>query len=219
MNFDYRWQPIKAEDEQRIVADEPLWQEPFRWHENGPMGHQDCYCVDCDGIGYFDDDSECKRCGGSGISRPRVLVLSDLFEDWLGLILDSRSEIVQASTPGKVMVSGKRDATMSDVRQRVFDVIDRCTNIDWYLPTQWPELIRQGWLFPGMEDASDAVRKAWSPHAKGGKRDNVYLGVKIIHDWPNAGNAKRAAQLEKCRDLCAGLFLWDGETITELEAQ
>lgn len=82
--------------------------------------------------------------------RQRVFVdsLSDFFEDWQGVLLDSKGRTVGAHSDGCIFPPDQRparNATMADVRRRVFAIIDRCDWLDFLILTKRPQNIRGMW--------------------------------------------------------------------------
>lgn len=76
--------------------------------------------------------------------RPRVFCasLADVFEDWNGLMADSRGDTL-FTVNGKWTDSADPDesptTTMHDVRRRLFKLIAATPNLDWLLLTKRPE--------------------------------------------------------------------------------
>lgn len=123
-----KWGPTGT----RVVASEAKWREPLAWD----------------------------RAAAKAGERHRVFCasLADVFEDWRGSMVDAKGNVLWyrsgkivsagATTPG--CVYGERPATMDDVRDRLFSLIEATPNLDWLLLTKRPENIaptcnRTGW--------------------------------------------------------------------------
>ena len=136
------------------------------------------------------------RLNGTG-QRERVFCasLADVFEDWAGPMLSHQGhhEIeVSVSQSGEWK---HRDKTMSDVRRKLFEVIDRTPNLDWLLVTKRPENIRKFWV-SRIETQSDLNEIEYRP--------NVWL-LTSVENQEQAD--KRIPELLKCRDLSPVLGL------------
>jgi len=97
-----------------------------------------------------------------------------------------------AFADGSVDAPFHREATMDDVRRRLFALIDATPNLDWLLLTKRPENIKSMWwgdLVTGFRPKS---------------RENVWIGTSVENqEYAN----KRIPELLKCRDLSPVLFL------------
>lgn len=135
----------------RVVAAEAKWKLPLKW------------------------DREAKR---SGV-RAKVFCASiaDVFENWQGAMLNSKSKRLQIGPDGKWFVwesemADREDlawVTIADIRRRLFDLIDATPNLDWILVTKRPENIRRMmplclcvrknvWLMTSVESADQLHR-------------------------------------------------------------
>ena len=143
----------------RIVMAESGWKKPLKW--------------DCDAA----------KAG----ERRRVFCasLADVFEDWQGPILGANGEQVWICGEGWFCgtaneanqlptQAGVRALTMSDVRARLFRLIDATPNLDWLLLTKRPENIARMMpaYFPGYIAEAGAMNQE-------GARPNVWLGVSV----------------------------------------
>lgn len=181
---------IWGEQGTRVVASESMWREPLKWNA----------VADAEGV------------------RRRVFCasLADVFEDFEGWVLDSSGAVVWWCDDCRVFArsgdsshgaccahcgSGHgRQATLADVRLRLFRLIDATPHLDWLLLTKRPENIRGMWppYFPGGYIAeAGAMNQA-------GPRPNVWIGTSIS-DQETADKA--VPELLACRDLAPVLFL------------
>lgn len=164
----------------RVVASEAMWREPLKWNR------------------------EAERNG----VRARVFCasLADVFEEWLGPIVESRGIPLCVNAVGHWYPEGvpselpnaddwgQRELTLDDVRRRLFRLIDATPHLDWLLLTKRPENIRRMW--PEVEWSSKRGSKD--------RRSNVWLGTSV-EDQATAD--ARIPELFKCRDLAPVLFL------------
>lgn len=108
----------------RVVAAESAWRDPVKW------------------------DREAREAG----ERHRVFCASmaDVFEDWRGLIRDSKGDVVGADCvgnswmpykPRETMHANYQPLTMDDARIRLWDLMLYATNLDFLLLTKRPENI------------------------------------------------------------------------------
>lgn len=105
----------------RVVASESQWREPLKW------------------------DKAAKAAG----ERHRVFCasLADVFEDWDGPVVTSKGlpfwwchgSLSNSPIPSTGLDKGCHLATMDDIRERMFDLIDETPNLDWLLLTKRPE--------------------------------------------------------------------------------
>lgn len=154
----------------RVVASESAWKEPLKW------------------------DRAAKAAG----ERHRVFCASmaDVFEDWDGRIQDHNGRhlwISDRGTRGWEFDDGsagfafeKRPATMQDIRQRLFDLIDATPNLDWLLLTKRPENIAA--MMPPAVCTTCRGTGWWETGPYSGKcicqgarlyRHNVWLGTTV----------------------------------------
>lgn len=143
----------------RVVAAEETWKLPLKW------------------------DRKAAKAG----ERHRVFCASfaDVFEDWQGPMIDSQERrlacchaICEWQGVDSIPDDGARWLTMSDVRARLFRVIDATPNLDWLLLTKRPENIakmmpqrRPHSLYPGGFEIAMLRRDR--------PRPNVWLGVSV----------------------------------------
>lgn len=185
----------------RVVAADAYWKEPRKWDKAASIANAKTYAVD--------------KCP----SGPRVFCasLADSFEAWRGPMLNSKGEQLyhrwHHAQPEWVASSDPCDCdlvTMSDVRRRLFDLIDNTLNLNWLLLTKRPENIRQMWN-PKREYAdqytddpypnADAVTTIAGPAFY---RNNAWVGATV----ENREQAeKRIPELLKNHDLAPVLFL------------
>jgi protein gp37 len=104
--------------------------------------------------------------------------LADVFEDWSGPMVDA------GGNPVRRAGQDHHALTMTDMRYRLFDLIDLTPNLDWLLVTKRPENVPDMWC--------------------GGYRDNVWL-LTSVEDQETAEN--RIPSLTACRDLASVLGL------------
>jgi protein gp37 len=87
----------------------------------------------------------------------RVVVTSDIFEDWQGPMVDSDGATLHEGKAWHVdkywigvndVYIGKSVISMDDCRARLFRLIDATPNLDWQLLTKRPENIARMW--PGV---------------------------------------------------------------------
>lgn len=143
----------------RVVASEAMWKLPLKW------------------------EAKAKAAG----ERHRVFCASmaDVFEDWQRDMLDAKGNRIYVSLRGtrsweyddgsKGFAFEKRALTMSDVRARLFALIDATPNLDWLLLTKRPENIAKMMpaYFPGGYMAEAGAMNQEEP------RPNVWLGTSV----------------------------------------
>lgn len=150
----------------RIMAPEKLWRQPLEWNKAAEKAGK----------------------------RARVFCASiaDVFEDWQGPILnDQGMPVVTEGEGGKFY-----HATMGNLRNRLFALIDQTPWLDWQLLTKRPGNIRAMWpleLIPGTSGL-------WGQQ----KRRNVWLGTSISNQQTAD---ELIPQLLQARELAAHLFL------------
>ena len=140
--------------------------------------------------------------GVDPLRRPRVFCasLADVFEDWQGPMLDSIG--------GEVRIEGPdgpgRLITMSDVRTRLFVLIDATPNLDWLLLTKRPENIKK--MIPCRTDTScdGDCADCSLDGSRCRSRKNIWLGCSVENQ---EYAERRIPELLKCRDLAPVLFL------------
>lgn len=139
-------------------------------------------------------------------NRPRVFCssLADVFEDWRGLILDHRGDVIcrpylnpentqsnWTTSDAETLAAdphGWSAITMGDVRRELFALIDKTPKLDWLLLTKRPENIPKMW--------PDVI-----PHSY---RRNVWIGASVS-DQKTA--EIMVPRLLECRGLAQMLFL------------
>lgn len=208
----------------RVVAAESAWKQVEKWDRmakdgvcrlcNG-SGRVDVACREWDASGELIEETRrllchggCYGTGNVGLYRSSVFCgsMCDVFEDWPGQVVDSNERRLHVAPSGKwcpdglgspVGDAGWRPLTMSDVRNRVFNLID-ATRLTWLLLTKRPENIRPMWHWRDCGD-NPGLCENWQR-----KRPNVWLGTSIACQEDAERNIP---ELLKCRDLCRGVFL------------
>ena len=178
----------------RVVAAEAQWNKPFAWDKDSKLtlGQMPFY--------------------GEHAS-PRVFPsLCDPFEDWKGPIVDSQGVTQFESSDGTGWLGRADDEihlkplTMNRIRQRMFETIDVCPNVDFLLLTKRPENIRRmtpQYNYNGCL-TGDCPHDKQSDCKEDFHRENLWLGTSVA----NQEAAEQAIpELLKCRDLAAKLFL------------
>ncbi len=171
----------------RTRTTDSYWKQPLKWNR----------------------DAEAAR------ERRRVFCgsLKDIFEDWQGSILDSNEKRLWVPRTGGRIYCGEsqqfsiedcRPATMDDLRQDLFDLIDRTPWLDWLLLTKRPQNIWRMW--PGLDFGESIFAptsfERGSPSKK--RRENVALGASVSNQ-PTAD--RKLPDLLKCHRLCPVLFV------------
>lgn len=145
----------------RVVASEEMWKKPIQCNRIA-----ECVCRKTKA------DAQ-HEAGCPQRDRPRVFCASyaDVFEDWKGQVIASNGNpfwwcfgsLSNSPIPSTGLEPGCRMATMQDIRERLFDLIDQTPNLDWLLVTKRPENIERMWIDrTGMES-----------------RPNVWLGTTV----------------------------------------
>jgi len=131
----------------RVVASESQWKLPVKWNREAAWcGNEFCKASAMGRTG--------GRCScGLVVGRPRVFCasLADVFESWDGPMADSKGERLyypndswnerRQWVPVSDCGGDEKPVAMSDVRRRLFDLIDATPNLDWLLLTKRPENI------------------------------------------------------------------------------
>ncbi|MBL8867147.1 MAG: DUF5131 family protein, partial [Planctomycetia bacterium] len=109
-------------------------------------------------------------------NRPRVFCasLADVFEDWTGPMVAANGNpfwwchgsLSNSPIPSVGLEDGCRMATMADIRERLFDLIDQTPNLDWLLLTKRPENIAR--MMPEIVCGGHDI-----------VRPNLWLGVSV----------------------------------------
>lgn len=153
----------------RVVAAESQWKLPLKWNREAEV------------------EARFRTINGIPVERPRVFCasLADVFEDWQGPMLDSKKERYMVYKPnGGLLTTAPyaeepgancRWLTMSDVRARLFRLIDATPNLDWLLLTKRPENIAKMPLV-GQLDGECVF-----PSDRLKTRPNVWLGTSVGH--------------------------------------
>ena len=192
----------EADGGTRVVAAEDYWKEPPKWN---------------------------KQAAAEGVSR-RVFLdsMADVFESWNGLMLDVQGRALlkpyldSESQPenwigdyldidGKLDRSdmqGWRPVTMGDVRQRVFDLIDKTPNLNWLLLTKRPENIVRMIESIRLDGGTTGRIAEWEDESLSGAhryyRNNCWLGTTVENQhYAN----QRINELLKARILSPVLWL------------
>lgn len=178
-DFDHRYGKVKwGLNGTRVVTSESNWRKPVQWNAEAAK---------------------------NGV-RERVFCasLADVFEDWDGPMLSSRGGRLYKVDSNPVRIADETDEafdpesgdwllSMSDVRMRLFQLIEETPHLDWLLLTKRPENIRRMWPCGTCEATGKCVY-----------RKNVWLGTSVEsqeYAW------RRIPELMKCRDLSPVLFL------------
>lgn len=131
-------------------------------------------------------------------ARYRLRVDVDVFEDWAGPMVDAAGDVLDGhrSRPMTALTASSYDPlTMSDVRRRLFDLIDATQNIDYLLVTKRPENAPRMWPSADIFDPKSEHKAFWN---------NVQL-LASVEDQAAAN--RRVEDLLKCRDLVPVLGL------------
>lgn len=193
-DWDHRFHKAEwGEGGTRVVTGEKNWWNPLRWNSIA---------------------------GKSGV-RPRVFCasLADVFEDWDGQVQHSSGVPMWLMNEpnghakrwgaGHVLddPSSGRPLQLSDVRQRLFELIDYTPHIDWLLLTKRPENITRMWpeFAVSFENASPYHRK------------NVWLGTSVeSSDYlPRIDSLKSAGCLASMLFISAEPVVGPMETLGE----
>jgi len=191
-DFDHRLKKAKwGPNGTRVLTSDANWQKPLAWN----------------------------KAATESLTRPRVFCasLADVFEDWRGPILDGNGNQIlvcdlcgrlhredQASYSESCECSRFKQrmeyATMSDVRDGLFALIDATPNLDWLLLTKRPENIIRMWSIAYPPHSVDWPRTEREKRF----RKNVWLGTSVEDQkWAD----RRIPELMMCRDLAPVLFL------------
>ena len=170
----------------RVVASEAMWREPLKWSKVAASLPDTIVRPGSLPVEHIP------------VERLRVFCasLADVFEDWRMPVVNSRGEQLFVHADGTMDYEqhGKQ-ASLSDVRARLFRLIDSTPNLDWLLLTKRPENIRRMWCSHVNTDGRPPSRL---------RRDNVWLGTSIACQEDADRNIP---ELLNCRNLAAKLFL------------
>lgn len=125
--------------------------------------------------------------------------LADVFEDWDGPIINSDGYRLRCcSCPGDAGCSDDcPDLKLSDIRYRLFELIDATPHLDWLMLTKRPENISRMW-----ESRCDGPAHDIESYTS--VRHNVWLGTSVsLQEHAD----KQITELLKCRALSPVLFL------------
>ena len=205
-DFDHRLRQVQwGPNGTRVLTSDANWAKPLKWNRDVEKEYeiaQAQWVADCCVGTKSYPEPELQQ------FRKRVFCasLADVFEDWQGPILNSKGERLWIDSASSTwLFSSKEESerselarqrgveagTMSDVRSRLFALIDATPNLDWLLLTKRPENI-SGMLF--------------DPDSLNGHkyRENVWLGTSVENqEYAH----ERIPQLLRCRDLSPVLFL------------
>jgi protein gp37 len=168
----------------RVKTSAEYWRKPIKWNRDAEQ----------DGV------------------RRRVFCasLADVFEDWKGPIVDARGSRLVVSRTADFSRQDKyhgreadepaeRWATVTDLRQDLFSLIDETPWLDWLLLTKRIENARRMW--PARDRHYDKhLDSLHNPHF----RENVWIGCSIATQEDADRNVP---ELMKCRDLAPVMFL------------
>lgn len=144
----------------RVVASESMWREPLKWDEAAAKAGE----------------------------RHRVFCasLADVFEDWKGQVVTSKglpfwwSGGSLSNSPVPSDGTGfTRWATMDDIRERLFGLIDETPHLDWLLLTKRPENVLRmtfdAWCkkVPGHVSQNEGDGRRWAFPT------NVWVGTSV----------------------------------------
>ncbi len=151
----------------RVVAAESGWREPVKWN------------------------AAAKAAG----ERHRVFCasLADVFEDWTGPMLNSQGEKLFVGnelrptewfSPGDdeyALSTMTRIVAMSDVRRRLFELIDDTPHLDWLLLTKRPENVLKMWRNVARAVTTPDINYTTTKWVTDDFtfRPNVWLGVSV----------------------------------------
>jgi len=158
--------------------------------------------------------------------RARVFCasLADVFEDWTGLVTNSKGEVLydvgdglyrpaadvnRRAFPGFDPENIEYKVTLDDLRLNLFWTIDNTPNLDWLLLTKRPENIINKWIpvpemRPILLETSSSYRFMTEEMRPEVFRRNVWLGTSVS-DLRTAEDA--VPELLNCRHLSPVLFL------------
>lgn len=195
-----------------MVASPSYWKQPLKWNS---AAEQDRQCLVC-GASSDDEglhpDGYCSTCEVRTFPiRQRVFCASwaDVFEEWTGYMHFPDKKLAEKKVcawhregvgivkAGQTTVDGRgcRPATMQDVREQLFTLIENTPNLTWQLLTKRPQNV--------MRMVPESWRKQFP--------DNVQIGT-TVEDQPRAD--ERIPELLKiparvrflsCEPLLAGV--------------
>lgn len=137
----------------RVMTSESNWKKPLQWNRKAEK----------------EDRKRVVFCAS----------LSDVFEDWTGPVVNNKGDMCIWRDPPKP----DRQATLSDIREKLFQLIDNTPHLIWRILTKRPENIRKFWT----------VKPDFSMH---------WNNVQLYTSVENQEQAeKRIPELWKCRNL------------------
>ncbi len=172
-----RWGPQGT----RSVTSESYWKQPLAWNRKA--------------------EKEGRRL------KVFCASLADVFEDWGGPMSDAQGRHMVHTPHGwhpeiDEQLEGASRVTMSDVRARLFALMDATPNLDWLLLTKRPENILRMW--PERRDVA-YIPEAGRMNDYGlNRRENVWL-LTSVSDQASAD--KQIPELMHCRNLSPVLGL------------
>lgn len=172
----------------RVITAPSGWDKIRKLHDRVPVGQrQTVFPSICDPFEDWggkindnegDDLRKCPECG------------------WVGFLpLIVRELAKQKNIYGCQACENPRDtllATMADVRQQFFTLIDETPRFTWLILTKRPQNVRKLWRSGRFDLVPDGVRK------------NILIGTSISDQ---ATADELLPPLLECRDLCGGLFV------------
>lgn len=167
----------------RVLTNDANWRKPLKWN---------------------------REAAESGV-RARVFCasLADVFEDWRGPMMFAGTQPVYVGKDFRASSGPDLRATMDDVRERLFGLIDATPNLDWLLLTKRPQNIRRMWPIKRPCNCGSTKVEVHSFECNSRRKtdfrlDNVWIGTSV----ENQEQAdKRIPELLQCRDLSPVLFL------------
>lgn len=177
----------------RILRTEDYWRQPLKWNRTA------------------------EKTG----TRPRVFCasLADVFEDWNDYVQDHEGRVLgicrecQTVEPQRASCSKCKsrqdDYSISDVRLRLFSLIDATPNLDWLLLTKRPENILKMWPYRVSDYGQDSDNRVIELLKDRDRtkalnyRPNVLIGTSV----ENSDYLHRIDTLKSCGDLAGKLFL------------
>ena len=162
----YKFSPWRVQGDRRVVASEATWKKPLKWDREAAEDLQKRGCRQLDG-------------SKAGVSRPRVLVGPDVFEDWTGPMVDAQGRTLYVSPGAGIWVPSDfqymRDRlTMDDVRLRLFRLFSTLENLDILLLTKRPENV-----LPMLNRIGDMVDTYEAERLSKWFLERVWLGVSV----------------------------------------
>ena len=129
--------------------------------------------------------------------------LMDWAEDWTGPMVNAKGKTMHVDPndggwfPSDLRI-GRSVMRMRDVRQRLFALIDACTNLDFLLLTKRPERIAECWDCPSCDRTGSLCACEDGFNQEFMRRENIWLLTSIANQ---ADADRNLDELKKCRDL------------------